>query len=210
MPAFTSGPAQVWVSTAGSTSNGTWQAWNQPWISAGTASATATWISWNNSYVQATCAPLSLTEEQLAERERVAAAAREANERWQRDRQAASDRAGELLLALLSEEQEQTWRERDWFTVQGSRSGRTYRIRRGYAGNVDLLDDNGNPEVTYCAHPPDVPAEDAGIAQMLALVTDEDAFLAVANASAPRRTLQAVPAPAPGGLVTHETLRAVA
>lgn len=188
MAVITSGPGTFWISPTASTtgsSTGTWSAWSQGWSQAGT---TSTWIQWNTSYNTGyTHQAYGVSESQEQRTERSVALVREASERMWRERAAARERAEELLVALLSPEQEQTWREQDWFTVRGSRTGRTYRIRRGYAGNVDLLDADGHAEVTYCAHPPDVPAEDADIAQMLALVTDEDAFLAVANVTSRRR-----------------------
>jgi hypothetical protein len=89
--------------------------------------------------------------------------------------------------------------------VHGSRTGRVYRIRRGVAGNVDRLAEVGDAaEVTYCAHPPGLPAEDVNLAQLLLLATDEDAFLRVANASRPYR-LQAV-RPIDGGVMAEQAV----
>ena len=108
-------------------------------------------------------------------------------------REVARTRAEELLLSLLSEEQAASYRERGWFEVRGSKGGR-WRIRnRGQSGNVDLMPEIGEErEATYCAHPPDgLPDADAHVAQMLALVTDEEAFLRVANCHYRRPAQQA-------------------
>jgi hypothetical protein len=154
---------------------------------------TGSWIQWNTCYTG--------TAEQQAER---AARERQVQADWQqryeeqeRERAAVRERAEELLTALLTDEQLQTWREHQWFTVRGSSSRRTYRIRRGITGNVDRMTETGNEaEVRYCAHPPGIPAEDVCLAQLLLLTTDEDAFLRVANAT-PRQPQAAVAAAEP-------------
>lgn len=137
------------------------------------------WITWN--------AAAQETEDERAERERLRAeasaryAAEEAGR--QLERQRASDRAVELLLSLLSDEQAATYREHGWFEVRGS-SGRRWRIRnRGQSGNVDLMPEIGEErDATYCAHPAErLPDADAHVAQMLALVTDDEAFVRTAN-----------------------------
>jgi hypothetical protein len=146
----------------------------------------STWIAWNGSYQE--------TEDQRAERERQAA---EANARWeeqraqqargaaarQLEREAAQARALGLLRSLLSDGQWASYQENGWFEVRG-KSGRRWRVRnRGQAGNVDLMPEIGEErDATYCAHPPGgLPDADAHAAQMLALVTDDEAFLRVAN-----------------------------
>jgi hypothetical protein len=94
--------------------------------------------------------------------------------------------ANELLTALLSDEQQSTWSEHGFFTVRGSASGRAYRIRRGCINNVDrLTEDETHRERIFCAHPPGLPDADCNLAQMLLLVTDEPAFLRVANGHSP-------------------------
>lgn len=193
---ITSGPVTVYMSTVSSSSS-TWQAWN----TAGTT--TLTWDAWNQvywtslgtttdsslqwNYAEARPAmPVAETAEQRARREEDQERRRQELERAQeRSRElaeAARQNAEQLLTALLTDEQNTTWREHSYFTVLGSSSGRTYRIRRGIAGNVDLMAEYEDAaEVTYCAHPPGIPAEDVCLAQLFLLCTDEDAFLAVAN-----------------------------
>jgi hypothetical protein len=208
VPAVMSGPVTIYASTTGTwqawnqayvttadtsaTGGTTWQNWNQAWSTVGTASsislnyATGGWIQWNTDYTEAQSAT-PVTDEVLARRRQEQAEAvervRQQQEESRRLVEEVSRRAEELLVALLSDEQVSTWREHSYFTVRGSRSGALYRIRRGISGNVDrmLPGQPGVPEVTFCAHPPGIPAEDVCLAQMFLLVTDEEAFLRVAN-----------------------------
>jgi hypothetical protein len=94
--------------------------------------------------------------------------------------EAARVRAEGLLLERLTPEQRATWTDRRYVEVRGSRSGRTYRIKRGVSMNVEC------PEagLTYCAAPAnahETPTEDVVLAQVLWLACDEDGFLAAAN-----------------------------
>lgn len=188
----------AWCSTTNTTvtmGDQAWAAWNST-VSSTTGSyalnyttgtsytyAQAQWVSWNVQYTE-------LTEEQqaaLAEAQRGQEARRAAQQaEWdaaKAEREKASERAVELLLSLLSDEQAATYAEHGWFEVRGS-SGRRWRIRnRGQSGNVDLMPEIGEKhEATYCAHPAEwLPDADAHVAQMLALVTDDEAFMRVAN-----------------------------
>lgn len=122
--------------------------------------------------------PQITPEEQLARQEQRAIVARE---RIERDRLAIV-RATHLLDGVLTDEQRSELLSKKRFHVMGSK-GRRYCIHaRGQAGNVELLDDKGKSVGRFCAHPGAyVPDPDAWLAQMLALQTDEDAFLRVAN-----------------------------
>jgi len=188
------------TSTTMTTGDTAWIAWNNGVTTTtgslalnyttGTAyvSTGGQWVAWNASYTE-------MTEEQeaaFAEAQRVAEERRLAQEaQWAAERaecDKASERAEELLLSLLSEEQAATYREHGWFEVRGS-SGRRWRIRnRGQSGNVDLMPEIGDVrQATYCAHPPGrLPHADAHVAQMLALVTDDEAFERTANRHYPR------------------------
>lgn len=190
MAIITSGPGTLYISTTNTSS--TWTNWNQSWYQIGTTSGSSTWIQWNTAYTSTGGLYTAYTpaepesDEVLEQRRREQAEATERcrvqAEESRRLVEEAGRHAEELLLALLSDEQAETWREHRWFAVRGSQTGRTYHIRRGIAGNVDLMAEHTDArEVTYCAHPPGVPAEDVCLAQMLLLATDEDAFLRVAN-----------------------------
>jgi hypothetical protein len=96
-----------------------------------------------------------------------------------------NSRAQQLLMSLLNDEQARDYREHGWFEVRGSSGGR-WRIRnRGQAGNVDLMPEIGNErEASFCCHLPyGHPDADSHVAQMFALVTDEDDFRRTANVS---------------------------
>ena len=181
--AFTNwSPGQTWFAWCSTTSttvtmnDATWTAWNNgvatttgslaynyatntAYVSNGTQ-----WVTWNTAYQE--------TEDQRA-----------AREEQERERQAVRDRALELLRSLLTDEQWASYQDKGWFEVRG-RSGRRWRVRnRGQSGNIDLMPEIGEErDATYCAHPPGgLPDADAHAAQMLALVTDDEAFLRVAN-----------------------------
>ena len=70
------------------------------------------------------------------------------------------------------------------FAVIGSH-GTVYRINRGTSGNVEWIKPDGTVGGRLCAHPcmreQWIPTEDVMLAQMLALTTNERAWLAVAN-----------------------------
>jgi hypothetical protein len=99
-------------------------------------------------------------------------------------------RADTLLLSLLSEEQQQAYRQHGSFEVIGSAGGR-YRINQGSVGNVQWIDEHDQAAGRLCAHPDMdedwLPDGDVALAQLLALTTDERAFLNVANVHAGRR-----------------------
>lgn len=184
----------AWCSATGTTvtmGDAAWAAWNgSVTTTAGSGAfnyATSTayvstgteWATWNAEYQE--------TEDQRAERERQVAGE---NARWAaeeaaraEEREQASARALGLLRSLLSDDQWASYQDNGWFEVRGS-SGRRWRVRsRGQSGNVDLMPEAGEErDVTYCAHPPGrLPDADAHAAQMLALVTDDEAFLRTAN-----------------------------
>jgi hypothetical protein len=171
-----------------------WQSWNYTYMTNGvmtTSGGNTTWITWNGQYQQDVLQPL--TEEQLAERERLRVryeevrqqnyeVMRREQEETTRRAQAARARATELLNEMLSDEQRQTREEHGWFAVRGSESGRVYRICGGIVNNVYRLSEDGTVrDQVLCAHPPDIPDEDCHLAQMLLLVTNEPEFVRIAN-----------------------------
>lgn len=190
-------PGQTWFSWCSTTSttltmNDTaWTTWNNgvattagslafnyatstAYVSTGTS-----WVAWNAGYQETGDQRL-----EREERERVRQAEWQARyEEQERERARTQARALELLRSLLSGEQWENYQDKGWFEVTGS-SGRRWRVRnRGQSGNVDLMPETGEErEATYCAHPPGgLPDADAHAAQMLALVTDDEAFLRTAN-----------------------------
>lgn len=114
---------------------------------------------------------------------RLAREAEAAERRRQREEEAARvrERAEETLALILTPEQLEDWRRTDSFRLI-TQAGREYRIRRGIASNVRLIEDGEEVE-SLCAHPNGVPREDVVIAQVLALRTDEEHFRRTANIS---------------------------
>jgi len=117
------------------------------------------------------------------------------HDRWRETQQAARRRAVELLESWLTPGQLADFREHRRFEVV-SDTGTRWRINcSGQAGNVERLDEAGEWESTWCAHPPGgLPDADAWLAQRLILQTDEAAFLAVANCHDERPGEVVVPA----------------
>ena len=87
-----------------------------------------------------------------------------------------------LLLEWLSEPQRKQYQERNCFEVTGCHSGKRYRIRYGMGTNVYELDDKGRPVTGWCFVPEGyLVAGDVMLAQKIALETDEQGALKVAN-----------------------------
>lgn len=112
------------------------------------------------------------------------------NQRERRiQRATAEDRATELLLAILDSDQRAAYERDQVFEVVGNLGGR-YRIRPGSVANVDWLADNGDVAGRLCAHPSLdewLPNPDIALGQLLALTTDERAFVETAIIHGGRR-----------------------
>ncbi len=99
---------------------------------------------------------------------------------------AATARADELLMSLLSPEQVASYVDDQYIDVIGSEGGR-FRLytTMGSSGNVAWLRRNGSVGGRICAHPTMahgyLPMPDILAGQVIALITDERAFCAVAN-----------------------------
>lgn len=114
-------------------------------------------------------------------------AAREERLRIRREEEAAAKaKAEQLLLEHLDENQKEEYRNVRAFKVVSADGQRVYKIREGWAGNVDLVSPEGKVLKRYCIHP-DIacPVQDNMLAQKLLLETDEQAFIRIANASDP-------------------------
>lgn len=165
------------------TSGRVWNIWvnTQTTASYNSTSSNYIWETWQNTtsatVVYSLNTPRRYTpppETAAQRREREAAA-----ERIVEERHAATRKAQALLLSVLSKKQAAELKEKDEFTVHGSKGG-VYIIKRGIAGNVR------RGRYRYCGHLPGdqrYPQEDHMLAQKLMIETDEEAFLAVANRS---------------------------
>jgi hypothetical protein len=159
------------------------------------------WDSWiRQTYSQT---PYQETPEQRANWERIAKEA-EVHRRAERERRtAARARARTLLDSVLTAEQKAELDRHGRFHVRGGQTGRRYCIRaEGQSGNVDLLNEDGSVQATFCAHPSYthdrpgelVPEGDAWLAQMMEIELDEFNFLRTTNVprgSIPRELIQA-------------------
>jgi len=127
------------------------------------------------------------TAEQRAAREErtrlIAEEARAARQAEDERRNAALDRAQQLLLEHLTPEQRDTVRTLKWFIVMGGRTRTKYRIHtdRSYSANIHVLDGEAVKH-RLCGHIRDgVPLPDHLLAQKLMLEHDEDEFLKLAR-----------------------------
>jgi hypothetical protein len=150
---------------------------------------TGTWGLWTDAYTP----PLPYvvhepTPEEIAERARhVAEMARQRAEH-DREQAAADARAEALLRAHLTDEQAAEYEREHVFHVR-SRSGRLYRVQRGWSGNVfEVREEQEGRRIevaSYCIHPREyVPNADNMLAQTLLLEdaeTGEAEFLRIAH-----------------------------
>jgi len=211
-------PWSVWNSTGTGTVGSVWYAWNtltsgtnatanqvwQAWQTYVTASTIADpWSTWNGDScrpeLRACPPPPPLTREQLEARERHL---RECNARCAAERvarQEAEARAEALLLRELDEHQREEYRREKAFTVRLP-DGKRYRIKKGWAGNVERLEarriailQEEAPSLVandreyraverFCIHPAEqLPEQDNMLAQLLLLKANEAEFRRIAN-----------------------------
>lgn len=130
--------------------------------------------------------PPRMTEE---ERRAAAEARRQEEERYRQRREEAEkqrresqERAEVLLKAVLTPAQWDDYKKNKRFDIEVN--GMRFRINKGRAGNVVLLDQHGKPKTRLCAHPRiNCPDQDTMIAQKLMLETDPEGFMSLANHS---------------------------
>lgn len=104
-------------------------------------------------------------------------------ERWE----AARARARELLFEFLDPEQREQYEDDGTFEFTGSH-GTRYQLSPGTNGNIQWVDDEDRIGGYLCAHPRPydgngqrIPQADLHLGQLLALTTDELAWLAICN-----------------------------
>ena len=97
-----------------------------------------------------------------------------------------------LMRRWLSPDQRAEFDDKGTFEVVGCNSGKRYRIYRGTAQNVFEIADDGWLIVGLCFIPSgELVAGDVMLAQKIALETDENGVLAVANRFLPRGRISA-------------------
>lgn len=107
--------------------------------------------------------------------------ARKVLEKSKAAREAAEKCARELLLSVLSEEQRKEYERDKAFHVE-AKDGTRYRLKHGWAGNVEELNELGIAIARYCIHPNvQIPEADNLVAQKLMLETDPERFRRTAN-----------------------------
>jgi hypothetical protein len=99
-------------------------------------------------------------------------------------------RGWQLLEENLRPAQLEDFRQRGAFEVVGSVTGKRYRIDRNGGFNVTELDEQGNEICKLCFKPSEpLVAGDIILAQKIALETDEESALRVANRALPNGRL---------------------
>lgn len=148
------------------------------------------WTAWNDAYLYFTPqghyavglgqrqaqGQAQLTPEQAeAHRQAALQSAHEAEAR----RKSAEQKAEELLMLYLTEEQKKSYKEKGYFET--ATDVRRYRLHRGSHGNIREIDDKGKEVARLCVNCEGVPYSDNVLAQLLALMTDENYLLSRAN-----------------------------
>ena len=147
---------------------------------------TVRWIqepAWFSSSMRANqfMPPIRVSPEERARREAEERRWREEEEIRKQERAAASEKAETLLLALLTPEQQEDYKNKRRFFLPIN--GELFRIDYGRTGNVKRVDPVTR-EVTdsYCIHPAmSCPNQDVMVAQKLMLETDIERFMKTAN-----------------------------
>lgn len=172
-----------------------WGSWNDTYtVSTSSGTANNIWVAWNSTATTAT--PSMITYQTLTdtwavwvgERER---SREEIEAEAERERLAAEEyrtlaadaeaRAEALLKQNLSERQAAEYAKDQTFTVISKNGKRTYRVRKGWSHNVEVIE-NDKKIATLCAHPVErVPEFDNMLTQKLMLEHAEEDFLKVAN-----------------------------
>ena len=97
-------------------------------------------------------------------------------------RRTAKEKGLALLKQWLSPAQLTQYEKSGYFEVTGGDSGKRYRIRSIHQMNADELDEHGVRTVAYCFGPEgELPIGDVMLAQKIALESNEQAALALAN-----------------------------
>lgn len=188
-------PTVITTASATITCTETWAHWNDETTAATTSSIWTTWVLPAGTAGNAT--PMRgafprITDERAihdmqAEGRRIAQRMHAHHEAAQAVKNAARDKARQLLLAQLDDRQRIDLASNGYFdleTIQPSGERRRYRIHRGRAGNVRRLDEQGREVRRFCIHPiMACPDEDTMLTQKLWLENNEELFLRTANVS---------------------------
>lgn len=171
-----------WVNGTGTSSTGN-EVWGT-WVGSNITASTSTngdyvWAQWQQSQLYVFRAP-ELTDEERKANETRQEEYRKAEAERVRLRDEAEKKAELLLMAHLNDEQRKQMADFAYFiVVLGLKQ---YRIRKGWAGNVDELNERGEKVAQLCIHPSmPIPVADSMLAQKLMLETAPEAFQRIAN-----------------------------
>lgn len=178
------------ITTSASTDT-IWRIWSDSTNTTASITTTAAtdtiWPIWVNQSIQTirpVGAPISpqVAAEAAAERARRDEAYRAQRAEEDRKRALADERARQLLVSVLSDQQKKDLANNGYFFVDAP-SGRRYRIDKGRSGNVKVIDKvTGVWTESLCIHQrDDVPVYDTMVMQKLLIETAEDEFRKVAN-----------------------------
>lgn len=165
-----------------------------------TASATTIWTTWNTHLATATNSGAyrpayrtpqktpELTAEQEWQRKHDALVRANRVRASQLRRKIADRTAEALLMEVLNDEQQREWLLHQQVHVADVDEVRVYRIRKGWAGNIDVLECGVKVE-TWCVHPRrSVPHADNVLGQLLMIQSGHAAELrGIANVTSHRR-----------------------
>lgn len=187
-----------WITTTNASADIVWQNWTTGSSAAGNGVIWGTWVGESTATTGA--ANPAPNRDQYRETEEQQQARLDREEQFMREQEAArqvrlrekeeaQQKAEELLRETLEKEQLDQYEKTKWFFII-SQSGKRYRIRNGWIGNIDELNEEDLIVATYCIHPQRrIPIEDSMLTQKLMLEADEPRFLQIANKttlSAPR------------------------
>jgi|SRR5262245_28520927 len=156
-----------------------------------------TWNRWNEVHYEQVLAPAEAVRVMQEELDRQQAAREERNRQMLAEAQAISvqrreahDRAQELFLSLLTDEQRDQWAQSQAIHVRGSAGG-LYELRDGGVhGNISQIDEHGCRLATLCVAPSmrgddyqALPTPDGWVGQLLAIRHNEEELVARANFS---------------------------
>jgi hypothetical protein len=162
-----------------------WIEWNRPYTCASTSTIITThaevWREWVRLRPEQILPPVRVSEEERARRQAEEQRWREAEEKRRQEQAEADTKAETLLRACLTAEQNEDLQKKGCFYLYVG--DKKYRVKRGYAGNVELVDSKDDRTIhRYCIHPQmRVPDADAMLAQKCMLEANEAEFLRIAN-----------------------------
>ena len=181
--------SSTWVDWNGTTSAydpGTWVYWTVSTTSGATPTVTYSnvWATWvDNGYIVSS--PKETAEERRTREQRDAEyraeLERQAKIRAEKEK-AKEEKARQLLKEVLTEDQDAQLTKDGYFELTSIKSGKRYRIKKGFSMNVEELDKDGKRLRSMCFHPNvHVHHYDNMAIQKLMLENDEEEARKVAN-----------------------------